>query len=160
MGDHIMAGNWADSWPNNPVPHGTAAESYLMAGIDVAQQAALFGSVPHWSANVYITRSGTTQIPMVVPPWVDEITPSVIAAGNGSISIGYGGSVAITIDGDAGATGIDDAAEYVGPIHRVTSPYDEAGGDNMIRWLTLTAHTDVYIYALCLRYGREDYQDI
>ena len=145
---------WSDSYGENPIPHGTAAESYLMAGIDVMQQGALWGSIPHWSANVFHNRAAAIVVPVVIPPWVNQVTPQIVAAGNGSIKVGAGLGSVVVVDGDEDETSIDSAVLYTGPLLTVSTPYDGAGGDAIVKWIPVDGDADVHVFAMGFLYGR------
>jgi|6_EtaG_2_1085325.scaffolds.fasta_scaffold00959_10 hypothetical protein len=95
--------------PNDPISHGSIAESFMISQIDALQIAALWASVPHWSSNCYIPRGGLVYVNVISPPFTTLLNPYCVAAGEGTVTFGYGSAgeySIVNIELDAGSQGI------------------------------------------------------
>jgi len=140
---------WADDLGASPISHGQAAEALLISAIDVKQISAMW-SIPHFVTNCFIPRGSTTVLPVVVPPLVDRLRCSVIAAGEGTVS--FNGANIITVEGDSSALDLEDAQHIAGGTVALT-PFVGTSGDTIVS-VTIGASANVVCFALGFIYER------
>ena len=134
----------------DPIPHGSPAESFYITQIDQMQIAALWGAVPNWSSNCVLARGSTTQIPVVLPPFVRTAKPVIIASGEGNVSFEAGDSV-IAVTGSASELAIGFSGYYEG------APFDvSASAADPVEWIRVLCDTNVRVFAIQLMFDRGD----